>query len=150
MSSINYEDKKLLNKEEYKNFVRYLSIEYNNEIHNVANYEIKKYVEKNTSLFFDIIAANSEKFFINFYYLDFLTKYFFKNSLFRFKLNLILALNEADYRNFNIMREKNSYLSLLKNLIMFTFVALTIPIWLILKIIICKYSKLKNYLLLKK
>ncbi len=149
MSSI-YGEKKLLNKLEYVNFVKYLSIEYNEEIYDVANYEIKKYFEKNSSILFDLIVLNSEKYFINFFYLDFLTKYFFKNSLFRFKLNLILAINEADFGNFNIMRMKNSYLSLFKNFIIFAFIMLTTPVWLTLKFIIYRYIKLKDNLLLKK
>ena len=122
----------------------------NEEIYDVANYEIKKYFEKNSSILFDLIVLNSEKYFINFFYLDFLTKYFFKNSLFRFKLNLILAINEADFGNFNIMRMKNSYLSLFKNFIIFAFIMLTTPVWLTLKFIIYRYIKLKDNLLLKK
>ena len=149
MSSI-YGEKKLLNKLEYVNFVKYLSIEYNEEIYDVANYEIKKYFEKNSSILFDLIVLNSEKYFINFFYLNFLNKYFFKNSLFRFKLNLILAINEADFGNFNIMRMKNSYLSLFKNFIIFAFIMLTTPVWLTLKFIIYRYIKLKDNLLLKK
>tara|TARA_B100000886_G_scaffold231655_2_gene161763 strand:- start:1680 stop:2111 length:432 start_codon:yes stop_codon:yes gene_type:complete len=139
---------KLLDKIEYENFVKYLSLNYSKKIHNIANDEIRKYSEKNSSLSF-FFETNSEKNFINFFYLDFLTKYFFKNSFFRFKLNLILALNEADYTNFNTMRINNFYLSLLGNFVIFAFISLSTPFWLILKIIIFTYNKVKNYVYLK-
>lgn len=141
-------DFKLLDKIEYENFIRYLSLNYNKKIHNIANNEIKKYSKENSSLLF-FFETYSEKNFINFFYLDFLTKYFFKNSFFRFKLNLILALNEADYDNFNMMRTENSSLSLLKNFVIFAFIIVSTPFWLIIKIIIFTYNKVKDYLFVK-
>tara|TARA_Y100000816_G_C26107656_1_gene589213 strand:+ start:3319 stop:3759 length:441 start_codon:yes stop_codon:yes gene_type:complete len=135
---------KMLDKIEYENFAKYLSVNYSEEIHNIANNEIEKHAKKHSSSLFDIFENNSEKNFINFFYLDFLSKYFFKNSFFRFKLNLILALNEADYENFNIMRRENSLLSLAKSLIIFVLIAISAPFWLILRIIIFTNYKIKN------
>lgn len=135
---------KMLDKIEYENFAKYLSVNYSEEIHNIANNEIEKHAKKHSSSLFDIFENNSEKNFINFFYLDFLSKYFFKNSFFRFKLNLILALNEADYENFNIMRRENSLFSLAKTLIIFVFIGISAPFWLILRIIIFTNYKIKN------
>ena len=136
---------KMLDKIEYKNFAKYLSVNYSEKIHNITNNEIKKYSKKHSLSLFDIFENNSEKNFINFFYLDFLSKYFFKNSFFRFKLNLILALNEADYENFNIMRRENSLFSLAKSLIIFVLIGISAPFWLILRIIILSNDKVKNY-----
>lgn len=135
----------MLDKIEYKNFAKYLSVNYSEKIHNITNNEIKKYAKKHSLSLFDIFENNSEKNFINFFYLDFLSKYFFKNSFFRFKLNLILALNEADYENFNIMRRENSLFSLAKSLIIFVLIGISAPFWLILRIIILSNDKVKNY-----
>ena len=135
----------MLDKIEYENFAKYLSVNYSEKIHNIANNEIEKYAKKHSLSLFDIFENNSEKNFINFFYLDFLSKYFFKNSFFRFKLNLILALNEADYENFNIMRRENSLFSLAKSLIIFVLIVISAPFWLILRIIILSNDKVKNY-----
>ena len=102
-------DNFLITSEEYKSFVKYFSLISKKNILYIANKKITIFLIDNNISKIDLFLQNLEKNFINLYYLDFICRFFFKNTIIRYKLNLILALHEADYDNFNIIL-KNSYM----------------------------------------
>jgi hypothetical protein len=128
-------DNFLITSEEYKSFVKYFSLISKKNILYIANKKITIFLIDNNISKIDLFLQNLEKNFINLYYLDFICRFFFKNTIIRYKLNLILALHEADYDNFNIIL-KNSLISLIIDLCIFALIAITVPAWILFIIII--------------
>lgn len=128
-------DNFLITSEEYKSFVKYFSLISKKNILYIANKKITIFLIDNNISKIDLFLQNLEKNFINLYYLDFICRFFFKNTIIRYKLNLILALHEADYDNFNIIL-KNSLISLIIDLCIFALIAITVPVWILFIIII--------------
>ena len=125
----------LINKEQYKSIVKYFSLVGKNNIFAFANKKIKIFLFSNNITKLDKFFLNLEKNLINLYYLDCISKFFFKKTIIRYKLNLLLALHEADYDNFKIIL-KNSFINLLADFFIFVLVGITIPVWILFIIII--------------
>lgn len=125
----------LITSEEYESIVKYFSLVSKKNILCIANKKIKIFLFDNNISKIDLLLQNLEKNFINLYYLDFISRFFFKSTIIRYKLNLILALHEADYDNFNIIL-KNSLITLLIDLCIFALIAITVPVWILFIIIV--------------
>jgi len=83
----------------------------------------------------DLFLESCNCYYYDIFYLDFFSKFFFKKSFIRFKFNLIVALHESDYENFNNMVNNSTITKILLDILKFVFIFITSPLWLIYKLL---------------
>ena len=135
----------LISKKEYSTYVKYFSFIEKDNILNLINLKLEDHLKKSSISKIDILFKNSTNLYLNIFYLDFLSKFFFKKSLVRFKLNLIIASHEADYENFNKIINNTKLLNFFFDIPKFIFIIITSPVWLFfvwLKLIFFKNDKI--------
>ena len=130
-----------ISNQEYLFYIKYFSLIENKKILNIANIKLDNYIQKNFPKFSDFYLNFCIKHYLDIFFLDFLTKFFFKKSIIRFKLNLILALHEAEYDNFKIMINSSNVFIIVLDVFKFTIILFTFPIWLTYKFLIFILSK---------
>jgi hypothetical protein len=117
---------------EYERLSSYLKLETKEEIFNILNQKLLLFSKYKNFSRLDVFIKKIKKNIINIYYLDFFIKFFFKKSILRYQLNLILALHESDYDNFQIILKNRNIYILFYELLMFVFVLISFPIWLLI------------------
>ena len=117
---------------EYERLSSYLKLETKEEIFNILNLKLLLFSKYKNFSRLDVFIKKIKKNIINIYYLDFFIKFFFKKSILRYQLNLILALHESDYDNFQIILKNRNIYILFYELLMFVFVLISFPIWLLI------------------
>ncbi len=135
----------LITKKEYSTYVKYFSFIEKDNILNLINLKLEDHLKKSSISKIDILFKNSTNLYLNIFYLDFLSKFFFKKSLIRFKLNLIIASHEADYENFKKIINNTKLLNFFFDIPKFIFITITSPVWLFfvwLKLIFFKNDKI--------
>ena len=118
----------LITKKEYSTYVKYFSFIEKDNILNLINLKLEDHLKKSSISKIDILFKNSTNLYLNIFYLDFLSKFFFKKSLVRFKLNLIIASHEADYENFNKIINNTKLLNFFFYFTKFIFIIITSPV----------------------
>jgi hypothetical protein len=114
---------------EYERLSSYLKLETKDEIFNILNQKLLLFSKYKNFTRLDVFIKKIKKNIINIYYLDFFIKFFFKKSILRYQLNLILALHESDYDNFQIILKNRNIYIVFYELLMFLFVLISFPIW---------------------
>jgi len=114
---------------EYERLSSYLKLETKDEIFNILNQKLLLFSKYKNFSRLDVFIKKIKKNIINIYYLDFFIKFFFKKSILRYQLNLILALHESDYDNFQIILKNRNIYIVFYELLMFVFVLISFPIW---------------------
>jgi hypothetical protein len=114
---------------EYERLSSYLKLETKEEIFNILNQKLLLFSKYKNFSRLDVFIKKIKKNIINIYYLDFFIKFFFKKSVLRYQLNLILAIHESDYDNFQIILKNRNIYILFYELLMFVFVLISFPIW---------------------
>jgi hypothetical protein len=114
---------------EYERLSSYLKLETKDEIFNILNQKLLLFSKYKNFTRLDVFIKKIKKNIINIYYLDFFIKFFFKKSILRYQLNLILALHESDYDNFQIILKNRNIYIVFYELLMFVFVLISFPIW---------------------
>ena len=114
---------------EYERLSSYLKLETKDEIFNILNQKLLLFSKYKNFNRLDVFIKKIKKNIINIYYLDFFIKFFFKKSILRYQLNLILALHESDYDNFQIILKNRNIYIVFYELLMFLFVLISFPIW---------------------
>lgn len=114
---------------EYELLSSYLKLEIKEEIFNILNKKLLLFSKYKNFSRLDVFIKKIKKNIINIYYLDFFIKFFFKKSILRYQLNLILALHESDYDNFQIILKNRNIYIVFYELLMFVFVLISFPIW---------------------
>ena len=117
---------------EYERLSSYLKLETKEEIFNILNQKLLLFSKYKNFSRLDVFIKKIKKNIINIYYLDFFIKFFFKKSVLRYQLNLILAIHESDYDNFQIILKNRNIYILFYELLMFVFVLISFPIWLLI------------------
>lgn len=118
---------------EYTFFIKYFNLIENKTLMHNANIRVENYINNNSVKYTDLFLNNCLKYYFDIFYLDFLSKFFFRKSIIRLKLNIVLALQEADYKNFNhIIKTSNINVVILDSL-KFLIISTTFPIWLLYK-----------------
>jgi|LakMenEpi03Aug12_release.lakeMendotaPanAssembly.Ray.scaffolds.fasta_scaffold478006_1 hypothetical protein len=117
---------------EYERLSSYLKLETKEEIFNILNQKLLLFSKYKNFSRLDVFIKKIKKNIINIYYLDFFIKFFFKKSILRYQLNLILAIHESDYDNFQIILKNRNIYILFYELLMFVFVLISFPIWLLI------------------
>lgn len=125
-----------LTRENCKNIANYLSLKFKEEIYLFAKNKIDLFLKNRNLSQIDVILNSISCNKINLYYLDFITKFFLKKALIRYKLNLILAVSEADYDNFEILIKKNNLIEIIYEFLIFVIVFFTIPFWILFHILL--------------
>ena len=116
---------------EYERLSSYLKLETKEEIFNILNQKLLLFSKYKNFSRLDVFIKKIKKNIINIYYLDFFIKFFFKKSILRYQLNLILAIHESDYDNFQIILKNRNIYILFYEFLMFVFVLISFPIWLL-------------------
>ena len=126
--------------QEYQLYIKYFNLIKNEKLLHSANTRIENYVNSNTMKYMDYFLNSCLQSYFDIFFLDFLSKFFFRRSIIRLKLNMILALQEADYDNFNKMINSANIKIIILDIFKFIIVLLTFPIWLVYKffIIFCE------------
>jgi hypothetical protein len=117
---------------EYERLSSYLKLETKDEIFNILNQKLLLFSKYKNFSRLDVFIKKIKKNIINIYYLDFFIKFFFKKSILRYQLNLILALHESDYDNFQIILKNRSIYIVFYELLMFVFVLISFPFWILI------------------
>ena len=118
---------------EYTFFIKYFNLIENKTIMHKANIRIENYINNNSIKYTDFFLNNCLKYYFDIFYLDFLSKFFFRKSIIRLKLNIVLALQEADYKNFNHMIETSNINVVFLDTLKYSIISATFPIWLLYK-----------------
>ena len=126
--------------QEYQLYIKYLNLIKNEKLLHSANTRIENYVNSNTMKYMDYFLNSCLQSYFDIFFLDFLSKFFFRRSIIRLKLNMILALQEADYDNFNKMINSANIKIIILDIFKFIIVLLTFPIWLVYKFFIIKLN----------
>ena len=130
---------------EYTFFIKYFNLIENKTLMHNANIRIENYINNNSVKYTDFFLNNCLKYYFDIFYLDFLSKFFFRKSIIRLKLNIVLALQEADYKNFNHMIETSNINVVFLDTLKYSIISATFPIWLLYKFLKFKLiSKKKN------
>ena len=130
---------------EYTFFIKYFNLIENKTLMHNANIRIENYINNNSVKYTDFFLNNCLKYYFDIFYLDFLSKFFFRKSIIRLKLNIVLALHEADYKNFNHMIETSNINVVFLDTLKYSIISTTFPIWLLYKFLKFKLiSKKKN------
>ena len=132
-----------ISNKEYLYYIKYLDLIPNNELLKIANIKINNLLNKSGPKYLDFFLNNSIDYYYDIFFIDFATKYFFKKSIIRFKLNLILALHEADYENFNLMMNSSTIKKILLDFTRFLIIVFLFPVWLVFKFIKLNLNKKK-------
>lgn len=117
---------------EYEDLSSYLKLKSKEEIFNILNRKLLLFSKYKDFSALDVFIKKIKKNIINIYYLDFFIKFFFKKSILRYQLNLILALHESDYDNFQIILKNRSIYIVFYELLMFLFVFISFPFWILI------------------
>ena len=133
-----------ISKKEYSFYIKYFNLIENKKLLDIANIRIEKYINNNSLKNTDFFLNSCIKYYFDIFFLDFLSKFFFRKSIIRLKLNLILALQEADYNNFNHMIETSTIKEAIFDTLKYLIISVTFPTWLIYKFL------LFNLILIKK
>jgi hypothetical protein len=118
---------------EYTFFIKYFNLIENKTLMHNANIRIENYINNNSVKYTDFFLNNCLKYYFDIFYLDFLSKFFFRKSIIRLKLNIVLALHEADYKNFNHMIETSNINVVFLDTLKYSIISATFPIWLLYK-----------------
>jgi len=129
-----------ISKKEYSFYIKYFNLIKNEKLLDTANTRIENYVNSNAIKYLDFFLNSCIKNYSDIFFLDFLSKFFFRRSIIRLKLNMILALQEADYDNFNRMIDSANIKIIILDLFKFIIILLTFPIWLLYKFFIFKLN----------
>ena len=129
-----------ISKKEYLFYIKYFNLIKNEKLLHSANTRIENYVNSNTMKYMDYFLNSCLQSYFDIFFLDFLSKFFFRRSIIRLKLNMILALQEADYDNFNKMINSANIKIIILDIFKFIIVLLTFPIWLVYKFFIIKLN----------
>ena len=132
-----------ISNKEYLYYIKYLDLIPNNELLKIANIKINNLLNKSGPKYLDFFLNNSIHYYYDIFFIDFATRYFFKKSIIRFKLNLILALHEADYENFNLMINSSTIKKILLDFTRFLIIVFLFPVWLVFKFIKLNLNKKK-------
>ena len=144
-----YQDFKISDKE-YTFLVKYFNLIENKKLLNAANIRIENYINNNSVKYTDFFLNNCLKYYLDIFFLDFLSKFFFRKSIIRLKLNMVLALQEADYDNFNHMIETINFKVTILDILKYTIILVTFPVWLLYKFLVFKLTFIKKNVSLKK
>ena len=144
-----YQDFKISDKE-YTFLVKYFNLIENKKLLNAANIRIENYINNNSVKYTDFFLNNCLKYYLDIFFLDFLSKFFFRKSIIRLKLNMVLALQEADYDNFNHMIETTNFKVTILDILKYTIILVTFPVWLLYKFLVFKLTFIKKNVSLKK
>jgi len=118
---------------EFTFFIKYFNLIENKTLMHNANIRIENYINNNSVKYTDFFLNNCLKNYFDIFYLDFLSKFFFRKSIIRLKLNIVLALQEADYKNFNHMIETSNINVVFLDTLKYSIISATFPIWLLYK-----------------
>ena len=118
---------------EYTFFIKYFNLIENKTLMHNANIRVENYINNNSVKYTDFFLNNCLKYYFDIFYLDFLSKFFFRKSIIRLKLNIVLALQEADYKNFNHMIETSNINIVFLDTLKYSIISATFPIWLLYK-----------------
>lgn len=129
-----------ISKKEYLFYIKYFNLIKNEKLLDTANTRIENYVTSNDMKYIDYFLNSCIQNYSDIFFLDFLSKFFFRRSIIRLKLNMILALQEADYDNFNRMIDSAKMKIIILDLFKFIIILLTFPIWLLYKFFIFKLN----------
>ena len=129
-----------ISKKEYLFYIKYFNLIKNEKLLDTANTRIENYVTSNDMKYIDYFLNSCIQNYSDIFFLDFLSKFFFRRSIIRLKLNMILALQEADYDNFNRMIDSANIKIIILDLFKFIIILLTFPIWLLYKFFIFKLN----------
>ena len=129
-----------ISKKEYLFYIKYFNLIKNEKLLETANTRIENYVTSNDIKYIDYFLNSCIQNYSDIFFLDFLSKFFFRRSIIRLKLNMILALQEADYDNFNKMINSANIKIIILDIFKFIIVLLTFPIWLVYKFFIIKLN----------
>ena len=129
-----------ISKKEYLFYIKYFNLIKNEKLLDTANTRIENYVTSNDMKYIDYFLNSCIQNYSDIFFLDFLSKFFFRRSIIRLKLNMILALQEADYDNFNRMIDSTNMKIIILDLFKFIIILLTFPIWLLYKFFIFKLN----------
>ena len=130
--------------QEYSFLIKYFNLIENKTLLHTANIRIENYVSNNSVKYTDFFLNNCLKYYIDIFYLDFLSKCFFRKSIIRLKLNLVLALQEADYKNFNHIIETSNKKEVILDFFKYIIISVTFPIWLMYKFLLFKLNLIKK------
>ena len=125
---------------EYLFYTKYFNLIENKELLRTANIRIENYIEFNSIKYGDFFLNNCIQNYFDMFFLDFLSKFFFRKSVVRLKLNMILALHEAEYVNFEYMIDSTNIKVIIFDTLRFIIVLFTFPIWLMYKFLIFKFN----------
>ena len=129
-----------ISNQEYLFYIKYFNLIKNEKLLHTANTRIENYVTSNTMKYIDYFLNSCIQNYLDVFFLDFLSKFFFRRSIIRLKLNMILALQEADYDNFNQMIDSANVKTIILDIFKFIIILLTFPIWLLYKFFIVKLN----------
>ena len=135
-----------ISKKEYSFYIKYFNLIENKKLLDIANIRIEKYINNNSLKNTDFFLNSCIKYYFDIFFLDFLSKFFFRKSIIRLKLNLILALQEADYNNFNHMIETSTIKEAIFDTLKYLIISVTFPTWLIYKFLLFKLILIKKNL----
>ena len=127
-----------ISKKEYSFYIKYFNLIENQKLLDIANIRIEKYINNNSLKNTDFFLNSCIRYYFDIFFLDFLSKFFFRKSIIRLKLNLILALQEADYNNFNHMIETSTIKKAIFDTLKYLIISVTFPAWLIYKFLLFK------------
>ena len=129
-----------ISKKEYLFYIKYFNLIKNEKLLDTANTRIENYVTSNDMKYIDYFLNSCIQSYSDIFFLDFLSKFFFRRSIIRLKLNMILALQEADYDNFNQMIDSANIKIIILDVFKFIIIMFTFPIWLLYKFLIFKLN----------
>ena len=123
---------------EYQFYVKYLKLIKNEKLLQNANIRLNNYINNNSLSHSDFFLNNSIHYYFDIFFLDFLSKFIFRRSIVRLKLNMILALHEAEFYNFKKMINSSNFKMIILDFFKFVIILITCPIWLLCKFLIFK------------
>ncbi len=124
--------------QEYQFYVKYLNLIKNEKLLQSANIRLNNYINNNSLSHSDFFLNNSIHNYFDIFFLDFLSKFIFRRSIVRLKLNMILALHEAEFYNFKKMINSSNFKMIILDFFKFVIILVTCPIWLLYKFLIFK------------
>ena len=129
-----------ISNQEYLFYIKYLNLIENKKLLQAANIRIENYLNYNPIRYTDFFLNSCLKHYFDIFFLDFISKFFFRRSIIRLKLNMILALQEAEYDNFNHMIDSSNIKVIILDILRFSIILPTFPIWLLYKFLIFKLN----------
>lgn len=127
---------------EYTLISIYLKLLPNKEIFDILNQRLLIFSKYKNFDKIDIFIKKISKNSLNLHYLDFFVKYFFRKSILRYQLNLILALHESNYDDFQAILSKRNIFIIFYEFLIFILIFFSFPMWLIIfSVLNCFKSK---------